>query len=110
MQKRSNQEEQPDRNEAVDRSSRRKLLRAGAFFVPAIVTLHARAALADATLNRNYSTKGYVYGDNQGMTTFDVIAAQHPGGTWTYDRQTGGYTYTYTDESGTHSTTYTYKN
>lgn len=63
------------------RTTRRRLLAAGATLIPAIVTLRPRLALGQASpgdnpnnplpvLNFQYSTVNYRYGDTQG-TTFD---------------------------------------
>ena len=102
MQDRNNQQERTDRGKPADRSSRRKLLKAGALLVPAIVTLHARSASAQppTTLNRNYVNKGYVYGTEQGKNTFDLVEEYYgAGGTWDPARDTvypAGTPYTYT--------------
>ena len=83
MQDRNNQQERTDRGKPADRSSRRKLLKAGVFFVPAIVTLHARAAFGQgAVLNRHYATANYEYGKFQGQDTFSV-AVHGTDGEWT---------------------------
>lgn len=62
---------------AVDRPSRRALLRAGSALLPAIITLHGRAAFGQGVndplrdLNQDYQ-QAYKYGTNQGQTTFQV--------------------------------------
>jgi hypothetical protein len=83
VQERNNQEERVQRGEAAERSSRRKLLKAGAFLVPAIVTLHARSAFGQGgKLNANYVNKAYPYGTlrGSGLDTFGAAAASVGGG------------------------------
>ena len=108
MQDRNNQQERTDRGKPADRSSRRKLLKAGVFFVPAIVTLHARAAFGQgAVLNRDYATTNYQYGTFQGQDTFSV-AVHGTEGTWTpVDSETWHFEGT-TDH--TYDGDYTFKN
>ena len=108
MQDRNNQEERTDRGKPADRSSRRKLLKAGVFFVPAIVTLRARAAFGQsAVLNRDYAGKDYQYGDFHGQDTFWVAVNGTEGEWTTTDAETWHYEGT-TDHS--YDGDYTFKN
>jgi hypothetical protein len=82
VQERNNQEGPLQRGESAGRSSRRKLLKASAVLVPAMVTLHARSAFGQGgTLNPNYVSKAYPYGtlSGSGLDTFGA-AAQSVGG------------------------------
>ena len=91
MEDRTDKEERVEGGKATDRSSRRKLLKAGVYLVPAIVTLRARAAFGAPgetpgepirDLNRNYQTNTYQfeYGteNNKGKTTFQVHGIDPP--------------------------------
>lgn len=79
MQDRDHNQPPTPREDAEARSSRRKLLKAGAFVVPAMVTLHARAAFGQGpmeALNRNYDDTGYRYGEFAGKTTAEALQDQ----------------------------------
>ncbi len=84
MRERNPETRPAERGPSCERPSRRKLLKAGAFLLPAVVTLHARTALGQTesdpleTLNRHYTDMDYLYGNNEGMSTFDVNRIADP--------------------------------
>ena len=67
-------ENQTNDRQSSERPGRRRLLKAGAALVPAIVTLRARQVAAQDGINLAYENREYVYGINAGLTSEQVHA------------------------------------